>query len=200
MAPKKVKSDSAAPAPAPVSTPTPAPVAAPVAAPVVAVVADTTTNEVVVAPQDDEDKFAVIVDTLVSFQSKIKDMLVTVKGLQKEYSKLQKQKGKKTRKASGGASDEVTKRTPSGFAKPTNLSNELCDFLGKPHGTSLARTEVTRIINEYIRNQNLQNPSDRRKIVADDKLKSILNIDPEKGLSYFSLQASIKHHFTKIEV
>lgn len=185
MAPKKVKSDTAAPAPTPAS--------APVAEPIQVV------TEVVVAPQDDEDKFAVIVDTLVSFQSKIKDMLVTVKGLQKEYSKLQKQKGKKTRKAVGSI-DEVTKRTPSGFAKPTNLSNELCDFLGKPHGTSLPRTEVTRIINEYIRNQNLQNPSDRRKIVADDKLKSILNIDPEKGLSYFSLQASIKHHFTKIEV
>jgi chromatin remodeling complex protein RSC6 len=189
MAPKKVKADSAAPAPVPTPA-VPAP-EAPAPAPV---------PEVVVAPQDDEDKFVGIVDTLISFQSKIKDMLVTVKGLQKEYSKLQKQKGKKTRKASTGSDDAVAKRTPSGFAKPTNLSNELCDFLGKPHGTSLARTEVTRIINEYIRNQNLQNPSDRRKIVADDKLKSILNIDPEKGLSYFSLQASIKHHFTKIEV
>lgn len=191
MAPKKVKSDSAAP----VAVVPPVVVAPPVVPEPVAEVV------VPVAVQDEEDKFAVVVDTLVSFQTKLKDLLVTVKGLQKEYSKLQKQKGKKTRKVSVGASDDVaTKRTPSGFAKPTNLSNELCDFLSVPHGTTMARTEVTRIINEYIRNKNLQNPSDRRKIVADDKLKSILNIDPEKGLSYFSLQASIKHHFTKIEV
>jgi chromatin remodeling complex protein RSC6 len=195
MAPKKVKSDVPASAAPAATEPVPVAAPAPAAEPVQVV------TEVVVAPQDDEDKFAVVVDTLVSFQTKLKDLLVTVKGLQKEYSKLQKQKGKKTRKAVGASGDDVvTKRTPSGFAKPTNLSNELCDFLSKPHGTSMARTEVTRIINEYIRNKNLQNPSDRRKILADDKLKSILNIDPEKGLSYFSLQASIKHHFTKIEV
>ena len=183
MAPKKVKADS-----------TPAAAPPPMPEPVQAVA------EVVVVPQDEEDKFTIIVDTLVSFQTKLKDLLVTVKGLQKEYSKLQKQKSKKTRKAGTGDDASAAKRTPSGFAKPTNLSNDLCDFLEKPHGTSMARTEVTRIINEYIRNKNLQNPSDRRKILADDKLKSILNIDPEKGLSYFSLQASIKHHFTKIEV
>ena len=84
--------------------------------------------------------------------------------------------------------------------KQSTLSNELCDFLKKPYETMMSLLEVISIIHEYIRNNNLLDPSDRRKIVADDKLKSILNIDPEKGLSYFSLQASIKHHFTKIEV
>lgn len=188
MAPKKIKSD----VPEVTSVYTEV---VPVPTEVVPVVA-----AVPAVAADDEDKFVVVVDTLLSFQTKLKDLLVTVKGLQKEYSKLQKQKGKKNRKISGGDDTVATKRTPSGFAKPTNLSNDLCDFLSVPHGTSMARTEVTRIINEYIRKQNLQNPSDRRKIIADDKLKSILNIDPEKGLSYFSLQASIKHHFTKIEV
>jgi chromatin remodeling complex protein RSC6 len=81
--------------------------------------------------------------------------------------------------------------------KQSTLSNELCDFLEKPHETMMSLLEVMSIIHEYIRNNNLLNPSDRRKIVADDKLKSILNIDidPEKGLSYFTLPRSIKHHF-----
>ena len=80
--------------------------------------------------------------------------------------------------------------------KQSTLSNELCDFLKKPYETMMSLLEVISIIHEYIRNNNLLDPSDRRKIVADDKLKSIL-IDPEKDLSYFTLPKSIMHHFYK---
>jgi upstream activation factor subunit UAF30 len=142
------------------------------------------------------DKFTSVIETLQNLQNQVKDLVSVVKVLQKEYSKLQKQKGgkKNARKTSG---DEATKRAPSGFAKPTKLSDQLCDFLGVSHGTSMARTEVTRVINEYIKKNSLQDVTDRRKIVPDAKLKGILNIDEEKGLSYFSLQSSMKHHFQK---
>ena len=69
--------------------------------------------------------------------------------------------------------------------------------MGVEHGTSMARTEVTRDINEYIKKNSLQDTKDKRKIIPDDKLGAILNIDKDKGLSYFTLQSSIKHHFQK---
>lgn len=140
------------------------------------------------------DRFVTVLETLHGFQNQVKELIATVKVLQKEHSKLQKQKGKKTRRV---AEDGATKRQPSGFAKPTKLSDQLCDFLGVAHGTSMARTEVTRLINDYIKKNSLQNPADRRKIIPDAKLKAILNFDEEKGLSYFSIQSSLKHQFTK---
>lgn len=181
MAPKK-STTVVAPAPAP--TPAPAPVAPPpkeveVAAP---------------APTEEVDKFAALLETLQKFQNEMKDVIAVVKGLQKEHAKLVKTQSKKTKRTTteGGA-----KRQPSGFAKPTLLSDQLCDFLGVSKGSSLARTEVTRIINEYIKKNSLQDAADKRKIVPDAKLKSILKIEDGVVLSYFNLQSSLKHHFTK---
>lgn len=181
MAPKKSTKEVVAAAP--VATPAPAPVAAPVKE--VQSDVPTTTEEV--------DKFAALVESLQKFQNEIKDVIAVVKGLQKEHAKLVKSSSKKTKKsAEGGA-----KRQPSGFAKPTLLSDQLCDFLGVAKGSSLARTEVTRIINEYIKKNSLQDSADKRKIVPDAKLKGILKIEEGVVLSYFNLQSSLKHHFTK---
>ena len=110
-------------------------------------------------------------------------------------TKLKNQKS--GRKAKAVAKDGE-KRAPSGFAKPTLLSDELCEFLGQPKGTSLARTEVTRIINKYVKDQNLQDENDKRQINPDAKLKSILSTKgPDDKVTYFNLQSFIKHHFVK---
>jgi upstream activation factor subunit UAF30 len=174
MAPKK-KTET--PAAAPVEV-TPAPPAEQVDAPV----ADAPVSV---------DKFAVILEKLQAFSNDLKEVISTVKVLQKEHNKLQKQTTKKAKKVSGG------QRTLSGFAKPSLLSDELCDFMGVTRGTSLARTEVTRMINEYIKKNSLQDAEDKRRILPDAKLKKILNLTPEDKLTYFNLQKYMKHHFTK---
>lgn len=188
MAPKK----ASAPAPKEVKT------AVPETAPVV-VKKEEVVEVAPVAPTTETvevDKFAAVIETLQKFQNEIKDILSVVKTLQKDYGRLLKTSSKKSKKA-GGASADGTKRQPSGFAKPTQLSNQLCDFLGVAHNTSMARTEVTRMINEYIKTNKLQDSSDKRKIVPDAKLKSILKIDEGTVLSYFNLQSHLKGHFTK---
>lgn len=141
------------------------------------------------------DRYASILDKLQSFASELKEVIATVKVLQKEHTKLKNQKS--GRKAKAVAKDGE-KRAPSGFAKPTLLSDELCEFLGQPKGTSLARTEVTRIINKYVKDQNLQDENDKRQINPDAKLKSILSTKgPDDKVTYFNLQSFIKHHFVK---
>jgi chromatin remodeling complex protein RSC6 len=139
------------------------------------------------------DKFAQILDKLQSFVNDAKEMTVLVKAMQKEHQKLQKQTTKKIKKTGG----EVSKRSPSGFAKPTKLSDDLCNFLGEPVGSSMARTIVTKHINEYIKKHSLQDQSDKRHIIPDAKLKSILSISEGDKLTYFNLQTYIKQHFKK---
>ena len=88
-------------------------------------------------------------------------------------------------------------RAPSGFVKPTLISKELAEFLGKPVGTELARTEVTREINAYIRAHSLQDKENGRKINPDTKLKSLLQVKKGEELTYFNLQQYMSRHFAK---
>ena len=88
-------------------------------------------------------------------------------------------------------------RAPSGFVKPTLVTDALADFLGKPHGIEMARTEVTREINKYIRANNLQDASNGRKINPDPKLAKLLNISKDDELTYFNLQRYMSPHFPK---
>ena len=90
-----------------------------------------------------------------------------------------------------------TKREPSGFAKPSLISTELCSFLGKPQGTEMARTEVTKYLTQYIKEHKLQDEANRRKILPDAPLKQLLNVGTGDEVTYFNLQKYMKVHFPK---
>ena len=90
-----------------------------------------------------------------------------------------------------------THRVPSGFVRPTKISDELAMFLGKPVGTEMARTDVSRLINYYIRDNNLQDPKNGRTINPDAKLRALLQIGQHEELTYFNLQKYMKHHFIR---
>ena len=88
-------------------------------------------------------------------------------------------------------------RAPSGFVKPSPISDELASFLGKPQGCEMARTDVTREINKYIRANDLQDPSNGRKINPDGKLRGLLQVPTSDDLTYFNLQKYLSKHFPK---
>lgn len=92
---------------------------------------------------------------------------------------------------------KMSNRAPSGFLKPTAISNELADFVGKPYGSEMARREVTLFLNQYIRENNLQNPSNGRIILADEKLRKLLKLEPTTELTYFNLQSHMTSLFPK---
>ena len=88
-------------------------------------------------------------------------------------------------------------RAPSGFVKPTKISDELATFLKKTLGCEMARTEVSKEINLYIREHKLQDKDNGRKIHPDAALTKLLNIGKGEELTYFNLQRYMKHHFIK---
>jgi chromatin remodeling complex protein RSC6 len=87
---------------------------------------------------------------------------------------------------------------PSGFKKPTLVSDELAAFLGKEKGSSLSRHEVGQLVRSYAKEHNLTNG---RFIVPDAKLGGLLKVPADKvaTLTYFSLQTYLKPHFIKAE-
>lgn len=113
-----------------------------------------------------------------------------VQRLEKAFRKLKKEMS---------PSSEKKPREPSGFAKPTYLSSALCDFLGISAGSELARTEVTKRVLQYVKDNNLQNPEHKREILIDDKLKKLLAPEDGESVTYFSIQRLLKVHYVKNE-
>ena len=82
----------------------------------------------------------------------------------------------------------------SKFCTPSKISDELADFLGKEKGTKMARTEITRELNTYIRLNNLQDKDNKRNINHDEKLSALFNIPDGEQLTYFNIQRYITQH------
>lgn len=118
----------------------------------------------------------------------LKSLNKQVVTLRKSITKLSKQKKKIVRKSNNA----------SGFLKPVTISKEIAEFTGWSVKDKHSRVEVTKYICNYIKENDLQDPSDRRKIIPDEKLQNLLHYNPKKDepLRYYSIQTYLKTHFT----
>ena len=129
----------------------------------------------------------------------ISSIFSSMKGDFKTLEKTITRELKAAQKASSKRAKRAGNRQPSGFVKPTRISDELAQFLGKTVGTEMARTDVSKEINAYIRANNLQRPDNGRFIVPDAKLTTLLKLNKDDELSYFNLQRYMKPHFIKAD-
>lgn len=182
--PRKVKSVSASKK---TTEATPEPVAA-VAAP------ETVENVVESTEPTLTDNFTELLSQLASFRSQITALSAQVRALRTRSEREIRSAQKAARKR------RSTNRKPSGFVKPALISDELATFLGKPKGTEMARTEVTKEINNYIVSHKLQDKSNGRIIRADAKLRKLLRLNKSDELTYFNLQKYMSCHFPKTGV
>jgi len=190
VAEKKPKAEKKVKAPVvEAPTPTPAPV---VEAPVA-------TEAPAEAPVD----VSTLASKLNDFGSKIQQVTTILSSMKADYKLLEKSvsrelkaatKSKKAKKASSG------NRQPSGFVKPSVISEELIQFLGKEAGTMMSRVEVSKSINAYITANNLKDKVSGRQINPDAKLATLLKIGKDEVLTYFNLQKYLKIHFVKAVV
>ena len=170
------------------------PAAAEVAAP--APVAEAVTEVVAAAAVDVSSVSA----EFTSFTAKLQQLSSIISALKTEFRSLEKKASRELKtaaKASHKRKRKTGNRSPSGFLKPTLISDELAAFLGKDNGTQMARTEVTREINAYIRTNQLQDKTNGRRINADVNLASLLKLKSGEELTYFNLQRYMSPHFAK---
>ena len=137
-------------------------------------------------------QFSSILSTLSQFKIQITAISTQLKSLEKTVKKEIKQHKRDINKKQTKGN-----RKPSGFAEAAPISNDLCDFMGKNHGTNMARTEVTKFICNYIRQNSLANNENKREIKPDTKLKSLLGTDDGTIITYFNIQRYMNKHFIK---
>ena len=170
-------------------------VAAAVVAPAAAAATDAAvTEDAAIAPSSE----SLIASQFSSISAKLHQVVAFAASLRSELRALERYAVKELRtaqKASAKKRRKVGNRAPSGFVKPTPISKELAEFLGKSDGSEMARTEVTREINAYIRTNNLQDKENGRRINPDTKLKTLLKLKKGEELTYFNLQRYMSPHF-----
>jgi len=188
-APKKASKKAAAPA-------------ATAAAPATVVVSSTPVEAAAVAAPAlpattlDEDIKAVT-GNLNTLRETVSAMLGQVKKLEKRMHREIKDARKRKRRVKVEEGADAKPRVPSIFERPTKVTDELCLFLGKPKGTLMSRSEVTKAVNNYVKENNLKNKHD---IKPDAPLKKLLAIGEGEPLTYFNLQRYLNRHYVKAVV
>ena len=195
VAPKKTRSSKKD------ATPAPAVVDVPVVAEVVEVADDSHETKTRVVPTRESimAEFAELVNVLETEVARLRDsseknsnvkflrvVSRRVKSLQTSTARVVKQKAPSARRNNN-----------SGFLKPVQISESIAKFTGLPVDQLHSRVEVTKYLCKYIKDKNLQNPSDKRQILADQPLSAILNFNgktDDKPLTYYRLQSLLKNN------
>jgi len=149
------------------------------------------------APEVSDDSVA---SKLGDYSAKLQQLANLFTSLKSDFKTLEKTVSRELKNAQKNSQKKrkvSANRQPSGFVKPTRISDELAAFLGKTVGSEMARTEVSKEINLYIREKKLQDKDNGRKIHPDAALTKLLNIGKGEELTYFNLQRYMKHHFLK---
>jgi len=139
-------------------------------------------------------------DMFVHLNKSLHELSAHLATLRAEVRSLEKNVSKELRvldKINAKKNKNKGNRAPSGFVKPTKISNELADFLGRDRGSLMARTDVTKQMTAYIRKNNLQDKDNGRIILPDPKLKKLLKLADADSLTYFNLQKFMGPHFEK---
>ena len=153
-------------------------------------------NVTVPVPQTEcslQESFTGVVSLLGEMNGILSKVKGEIKVLEKHVSKEMKVLDKINQKKNKNKGS----RAPSGFVKPTKISDELASFLKKDKGTMMARTDVTKEMTAYIRENSLQDKTNGRKIIPDTKLKKLLKVSDGDELTYFNLQKFMSPHFEK---
>jgi upstream activation factor subunit UAF30 len=139
-------------------------------------------------------------ENFTNFFHKLQGLTALINTLKSEFRTLEKRsirELKLAQKVNAKKKRKSGNRSPSGFVKPTLISDELANFLKKPLGSEMARTEVTREINTYIRAHSLQDKTNGRQINPDEPLSALLKVKEDEVLTYFNLQRYMSPHFAK---
>ena len=136
--------------------------------------------------------FTDVLSTLSTFRSQITVLQNQIRSLEKTVKKNMKTLQREAKKNRNKGN-----RKPSGFAVPTSISNELCDFMKRPRGSKVARTEVTQYIIRYIKENDLQYQQNRKIIKPNKELRSLLASKAKDEVTYFNIQRYMNRHFAK---
>jgi len=141
-----------------------------------------------------EEDIKTVTGNLTTMRETVATLLGQIKRLEKRVHREIKDARKRKRRVKMDENGVEVKRAPSIFERPTPISNELCSFLGKTNGSFMSRSEVTKAVNNYVKEKDLKTKHD---IKPDASLKKLLGVPEGEQLTYFNLQRYLNKHYLK---
>lgn len=183
VVPKAAKGKKAAAAEAAPSVAAPAPVAV----------------DAAVTAVTEEDLGASLQKSITALQEQLNTLksathaaLTSLKAIEKQSARLAKRADRRRKRSSPKAPGAEPK--PCIFTKPVKITDELCSFLGKPKGTEISRSAVTKGVMAYAKAHNLM---DKQTIKADAALRKLLTLSETDNLTILNLQKYLGRHYVK---
>jgi chromatin remodeling complex protein RSC6 len=137
-------------------------------------------------------------ERIAEVNSTFNDLKLAQDNYQKSVKKLNIAFESQLKKEQKHANKPKKERKACGFAVAVGVSDAMCDFMEVEKGSLIARTDITKKLNAYIKANTLENPENRQQILPDEKLWKILGEDAKgANITHFTIQKYINGHFIK---
>lgn len=128
------------------------------------------------------------------------DVLSAIDALAKEVKALAKIVRKiRTHQEDPDGEKAKARSTNNGFNRKQDVSPKLREFLGLADGELISRSEVTKFITAYVKEQGLKHPDNGRVIIMDDKLTKLLEPPADTQITFLNIQKFLSPHYVKVE-
>tara|TARA_R110000803_G_scaffold91551_4_gene159029 strand:- start:731 stop:1207 length:477 start_codon:yes stop_codon:yes gene_type:complete len=126
---------------------------------------------------------------IIALESLTKDVKSLAKLVRKVRAHQEDPDGEKTKARSAN----------NGFNRKQDVSSKLRGFLDLPDDELISRSEVTKRINTYVKEQGLKHPDNGRVIIMDDKLTKLLEPPADTQVTFLNIQKFLSPHYIKVE-
>lgn len=118
--------------------------------------------------------------------------------LHKEHKSMMKMLRKmKTAQEDPTGEKAKARAANNSFNKFVEITPELREFLALPTDEQISRSQVSKRMNVYVTENNLKHPDNKRIIILDDKLKSLLKPDEGVQVTFQNIQKYLSPHYVK---
>jgi chromatin remodeling complex protein RSC6 len=133
-----------------------------------------------------------MVEQLNNAYATVKNVKSNLKMLETRHRREIKQSRKNRRRVVNTATP--SNKNPSGFNKPGPVPQKIKDLLHLDSAVELPRTQITKLIYGYIKEHNLQKPTDKRVIIPNTEIRNLFGISDTDTteISFYNIQTYIK--------
>jgi chromatin remodeling complex protein RSC6 len=141
-----------------------------------------------------QEELKLVQDQLTAIRDAAATALAASKRLERRANRDVKdaKKGKRKPRAPLAEGEE---RKPSIFQIPVPVSDELSVFLGGGKGNQMSRSQVTKAISAYVKENKL---NDKHKVNPNAALRKLLGVKEGDELTIFNMQTYLQPHYIKV--
>jgi hypothetical protein len=164
---------------------------------------ETTTEQSVEQSENNDSEsivkeYSVLTQEIDTLLKTLLDSQRSLKNIKKDLDKSHLRELKNVRKKKKSDNGVKSNKEPSGFNKPALVPDEFCKQpWGCEPGQLIPRTQLTKMVYDYIKDNGLQDPADKRIIHPDKNVKTLFHLESGQDLEFKTFQTFMAKLYKK---